>query len=237
MTSEKELTDIFNSYKEKARKDLFFRIKRLEKELREYSPIARKNKIREILLQERNLNNGCQIDDPSGQTFHNRFKEDIIVAYRAIDHQYPDNSKAIGLFLKNEMVLLQRKHLGKLRDLDEKGIQHYYHDSKFVREFDLKECISWLARTLILEEMLKQYLSTTSEINSIDLLTVDEGQTQSASDKQFKTRKQVWEQYGISESTFYRWIEKYGISLPRGKLSPEIQEMIRDHFSENQSEK
>lgn len=45
-----------------------------------------------------------------------------------------------------------------------------------------------------------------------------------------KTRKQIADEYSISERTFRRWLKKAGIELPMRMLAPKEQEVIYDFF-------
>ena len=45
-----------------------------------------------------------------------------------------------------------------------------------------------------------------------------------------KTRKQIADEYSISERTFRRWLKKAGIHLPNRMLAPNDQAIIYESF-------
>ncbi len=45
-----------------------------------------------------------------------------------------------------------------------------------------------------------------------------------------KTRKQIADEYSISERTFRRWLKRAGIVLPKRMLTPLEQDIIYDSF-------
>ena len=46
----------------------------------------------------------------------------------------------------------------------------------------------------------------------------------------FKTRKEIAEEYGISERTLRRWIKKIDLNISSGLLSPKEQNLIYEAF-------
>lgn len=46
-----------------------------------------------------------------------------------------------------------------------------------------------------------------------------------------KTRKEIASELGITERTFYRWLKKAGIKLPRGRIAPYHIEIIYRTYS------
>ncbi len=43
-----------------------------------------------------------------------------------------------------------------------------------------------------------------------------------------KTRKQMADEFGVSERTFRRYLKKYSIELPSGNILPKYQRLIYD---------
>jgi len=45
-----------------------------------------------------------------------------------------------------------------------------------------------------------------------------------------KSRQEIAEEYGICVRTLSRWFQKNNLSIPKGLLSPKIQELIYQEF-------
>lgn len=45
-----------------------------------------------------------------------------------------------------------------------------------------------------------------------------------------KSRQEIAEEFGISTKTLSRWIQKSGLPIPNGLVSPKCQQLIYDEF-------
>lgn len=48
--------------------------------------------------------------------------------------------------------------------------------------------------------------------------------------KKAKSRQEIAQEYGISTRTLSRWFQKNNLSIPKGLLSPKIQELIYQEY-------